>query len=316
MTDIPPRRRIITLSGAIQALLVLCGLGAAWVYEAGAFDRAAKADLTRRGASGVFWPKDAFDADLAKALDPRAAEKAMKEADSVSYFLHQRARGPVLGQVFHVTLRQGFHRWRRQLTVIYDEYPAPERIGTNHQEPPGPPLTRQAALAFYDSWLAREHQWRTENANRLVALKVNLLLLEGTYAERGMWGWTFEPDSSDEYRRIKQSVYRFGDAGIEMLVDCLDDVGPTTARVVKDSVKGEPVRAGTLCYDILQELVRFDDSIVDSEYVVINGERSSEWIGNLGVPADAARMAAAEAAWRARMKRGIWRFERPNDIGF
>jgi hypothetical protein len=107
------------------------------VYEAGAFERAERAELKRRGAVGVFWPKDAYAANLRKVRDPRAAEKAMPEADSVSYFLHQRAGGPVLGQVFHLTLRQGFRRWRRQLTVIYDEHPARSESGRTTRSRPG-----------------------------------------------------------------------------------------------------------------------------------------------------------------------------------
>ncbi|HEY0022466.1 MAG TPA: hypothetical protein VGB24_06130 [Longimicrobium sp.] len=145
-----------------------------------------------------------------------------------------------------------------------------------------------------------------------MALKVNLLLLEGNVRGTGMWGWVFDADSADLYRQIKASIYRFGDAGIEMLVDCLDDAGLTATRVVKDGVAGEPVRAGTICYDVLRELVRFEDDVQESEMVVINGERSSEWLGDLRAPADAARLAAAEAAWTARMKRGSWHFERPS----
>jgi hypothetical protein len=316
MTDVPPRRRIVTLKRVIWALLILCGAGAAWVYEAGAFDRAARADLDRRGAIGGSWPKYAYEANLRKVRDPRAAEEAVPEKDSVSYFRHDRGDGAVLAQVFHVTLRQGLRRWRRQLTVIYDEYPAPERIATNYTELPGPRLTRQAALAWYDDWRGRQHEWRTENAQRLVALKVNLLLLEGKYEELPTWGWSFEPDSAELYRQILTSIYRFGDAGIEMLVDCLNDAGPATARVVNDGVPGEPVRAGTICHYILKDMVRFEDDVQESETVVIDGERSSEWLGDLRKPADAARLAAGEAAWRARMKRGNFHFERPNDIGY
>lgn len=314
---VPPRPRKRLRRRVMQGLLILCGVAAVWVYEINAFSLAARADGNRRDLAFVTdWPKEAYERPLQQARDPRGAEALVPDEDSVTYLLVGAAPRQVLRQVFHVTLRHGPRRWRRQMAVTWDEQPAPHLAFGAVVPTGGERLGRDAALAWYDGWLARERAWRRDNAGRLQALIISLSFVGGTYA-RVSHGWSLTPDSLMLYHQQLASIYRFGEDGVQALVDCLDDAKPTSTRVMVDSADQGPLPAGTICYDVLKDLVELDGGFEEGEvrrFTNAYGTRTWEWPGDMEKPADAARLAAGEAAWRRRLARGEYHYLRAYNI--
>lgn len=316
MTDAAPRPRRRIFRRVMQGLLVVGAVAAAWVYEENAFSIAARTDGNRRELTVYRWPQDAYEGTLRRARDPRVAEELVPDEDSVAYTLVGAAPRQVLRQVFYVTLRHGPRRWRRQMTVTWDQQPAPDIVHGGVVPLSGDRLERDAALAWYDGWLARERAWRRDNARRLQDLVTTLALAGGTYT-RTSSGWSLEADSLQLYHQQLASIHRFGEEGVQALVNCLGDAKPTTTRVVVDSADQGPASAGTVCYNVLKHMVDFYGSAPQEDIIrFVNSAGNADWVwaGDLEAPATAERLAAGETAWKNRLAAGEFRYLRPYNV--
>lgn len=305
---IPSRRRsLLRYFLVVLALLAAVGAGGYWWVDT-AYERALTQAIVKHGFSPDYgrtpsqqWPRGLYVTHLERARTPAEADYvvfAIPEALGSGFRLDEDSAGwPRIHQVFDLDLRMGFQKWRHQLVASYTAAAPPAVIGGRDLDVPGKPVTREQALATFDSLVVLRDRWRTQNADSLARMVEWLTQVSGPLEE------SIDRDRetmvlSDERSILplfEQIPVQFGEAGAAALARCMADARPSGARVEKAGAAPVVLPVGYLCFYILKKRTGF----------VQEPERGdSAWAGEIDMHSKASALGAARDAWLRELEKG------------
>jgi hypothetical protein len=306
---VPSRRRSLLRYFSIAlVLLAIVGAGGYWWVDT-AYERAITQAIVKHGLSADYgrtpsqqWPRGLYVRHVERARTPAEAEFVVfviPEARGVEFRLDEDSAGwPRIHQVFDLDLRMGPQKWRHQLVASYTAAAPPAVVGGRDLDVPGKRVTREQALAAFDSVVVLRERWRTQNADSLARMVEWLTQVSGPLAE------SIDPDRetmvlSDERSFLpvfEQIPVQFGEAGAAALARCIADARPSGARVEKAGAAPIVLPVGYLCFYILKKRTGF----------VQEPERGddSAWTGEIDMHSKAPALRAARDAWLRELEKG------------
>ena len=274
---------------AILAAVVAAAVASWGLRHRSGYLHEVEADAWRRGIHPDSvrepdrWPLEVYAPALKRARDPREAEAAVPDADSVRYSLIPQGPDTLVEQAFFVHTG----RWPLAIVLLHDparRFQAAPRTG---DPSPGRYVAgREAALAWYRGRRARQRADLLAERDSLDRLVAALMEVRDTFWMQADSTWYFEGYFPFHEMR------RFEDIAVRRLVACLDDPRPAAAVAL-----GRPVARGAMCYHALARigsLTWWEDG---------GRQPGGGWSGRVPPTAGEDELRAAKRVWETALAR-------------